>query len=205
MPSPSCAAALRRAAQTAKPPVATSLWRELALLLQGALRSPVEAQAAWREVLRHEPEDPQASEAVARLFEAVREAEDPRQKQLGRLQALEDAGAEASELIPALREVLRLTPDDRPAAVKLQGLLATTGGFEEAATLAASLARTAETHVERGEWQARLGALYAERLSRPEDAAALFLRLLGDGFSTAAVLSGLERLAAGGTHATGHR
>src|SRR5690606_29892363 len=199
---PQLAAALRRAAQAAPDHAATSLWRELALLLQGSLRSPVDAQAAWREVLRLDPEDAQAAEAVARLFEAVREADDPRQKQLGVLAQLEADGAEPQAIITALRELLRLAPDDRQAAAKLQGLLATTGGFEEAATQAEALARTAETQAERGEWQARLAALYAERLGREEEAAGLFLRLLADGFSTAAVVSGLERLAQAGVRAT---
>jgi len=71
---PQLAAALRRAAHAAKPPVATSIWRELALLLQGPLRSPVEAQAAWREVLGHEPEDPQAYSAPRRPRSSPRSA-----------------------------------------------------------------------------------------------------------------------------------
>jgi tetratricopeptide (TPR) repeat protein len=195
------AVALRRAALGARPDAAAALWRELAELLQGTLGAPVQAQAAWAELLRLRPEDAEARAAVERLQEAVRQAEDPRALAAGRVQALEAQGAEPAQLVQALREWLAVAPEERAALGKLQGLLATTGRFEEAAGLAAQLAQGAGTHLERGEWTARQAALLSERLGRGEEAAGLFLGLLAEGFSTSAVTGGLERLAAAGVRA----
>ncbi|MFP2913691.1 hypothetical protein ACLESD_53660, partial [Pyxidicoccus sp. 3LFB2] len=84
------------------------------------------------------------------------------------------------------------------AVQRLQSLCVALSKFDEAAALAGRLAGLAETQLERNEWMARQGKLYAERLGRQEDAADLFLGLLAENVSTGVVVGGLERLATAG-------
>ena len=73
-----------------------------------------------------------------------------------------------------------------------------TGRYSRLARVAARLGQLTETLSERQEWRGRLAQLYAERLSRKDEAVQLYLGLLGEGAANAAVVGGLERLASAG-------
>lgn len=190
--------ALRRAAQVAALDAQVPLWRTLGQLLQ-RLERPREAQEAWLEVQRRAPDDADAVAALASIGKLLaQEPQDPRSRLEAEARRLEASAADPAAAAEVYRRILELDPDSVPTLKKLGAAAANLGRWEEVATAAERLLALADSPAERQEWRARLAQLYAERLNRKEEAARLYLNLLGEGGRTAAVVSGLERLAAQG-------
>lgn len=196
----SLAIALRRCAQAAPEPAATTLWRSLATLLASPLSKALEAESAWQEVLKRAPEDPEALSAVAALKRAAAAA--PALDERSRLEAearrLEDSAADPAEAVAVYRKLLELSPDNVDTLKRLGAGLAALSRWEEVAEVAERLLALAGNLAERQEWRSRLAQLYAERLHREEEAARLYLGLLEEGVASAAVVGGLEQLASRG-------
>lgn len=190
--------ALRRSAQVAPPAAQGPLWRTLGQLLQ-RLERPAEAQEAWLEVQRRIPEDVDAATALLAIEKVLaEEPHDPRSRLEAEARRLEASAADPAAAADVYRKILELDPDSVPTLKKLGAAGANLGRWEEVATVAERLLALADSPAERQEWRARLAQLYAERLNRKDEAARLYLNLLGEGGDTAAVVSGLERLAAQG-------
>lgn len=189
---------LRRAAQVAPPQAQVPLWRALAQLLQ-RLERPAEAREALLEVKRRAPDDGDASAALAAIEKALaEEPQDPRSRLEAEARRLEASAADPAAAADVYRKILELDPDSVLTLKKLGAAATNLGRWEEVATVAERLLALADSPQERQEWRARLAQLYAERLNRKDEAARLYLDLLGEGVDSAAVVSGLERLAAQG-------
>ncbi|MFZ5444170.1 MAG: tetratricopeptide repeat protein [Myxococcota bacterium] len=192
------ALSLRRAAQVAPPEAQANLWRTLGRLLQ-SLGRPAEAQEAWLEVQKRQLDDPEASQALAAMRKALsEEPQDPRSKLEAEARRLEASAADPASAAAVYRKILELDPDSVPTLKKLGAAAANLGLWDEVAVVAERLLALADSPAERQEWRSRLAQLYSERLNRREDAAKLYLNLLDEGNSSAAVVGGLERLAAQG-------
>ncbi len=195
---PQLALALRRAAQVAPPEAQTQLWRSLGVLLQ-SLSRPAEAQEAWLEVQRRHPDDAEATQALAAMRKALaEEPQDPRSKLEAEARKLEASAADPASAAAVYRKILELDPDSVQTLKKLGAASANLGLWDEVAVVAERLLALADSPAERQEWRARLAQLYSERLNRREDAVKLYLNLLDEGNESAAVVGGLERLAAQG-------
>ncbi len=197
---PQLAQALKRSATLASnDQVSAELWRELAALLQGPLAKPVEALEAWHEVAKKSPNDISAEQAIQQLQKSLVEApQDPRQKLEAEARRLESTAADPVSAAEVYRKILELEPDSVPTLKKLGAAYTSLGQWENVAVVAERLMALAESGSDRAEWRSRLAQLYAERLNRRDEAAKLFLQLLAEGVENAAVIGGLERLAAGG-------
>ncbi len=190
---------LRRAAQVAPAQAQVPLWRTLGQVLQ-RLERPAEAQEAWLEVQRRVPEDGDAAAALVVLEKVLaEEPHDPRSRLEAEAKRLEASAADPAAAAEVYRKILELDPDSVLTLKKLGAAATNLGRWEEVATVAERLLALADSPGERQEWRARLAQLYAERLNRKDEAARLYLNLLGEGVDSAAVVSGLERLAAQGT------
>ncbi|HVE82183.1 MAG TPA: tetratricopeptide repeat protein, partial [Myxococcales bacterium] len=128
----------------------------------------------------------------------VFKGEDPKARLEAEARRLEGSAADPATATAIYRQILEIAPDDLPALKRLGATSAALGQWEEVARVAARLGELVETLSERQEWRGRLAQLYAERLSRKEEAADLYLQLLSEGASNAAVVGGLERLASAG-------
>ncbi|MCA2977219.1 MAG: tetratricopeptide repeat protein, partial [Myxococcaceae bacterium] len=196
------ALALRRAAQVARPEAQPGLWKALGTRLQALVR-PAEAQEAWLEVQRRQGDDAEAAAALAALRKLLTEdSEDPRSKLEAEARRLEASAADPGAAAAVYRKILELDPDSVPTLKKLGAAASNLGLWDEVATVAERLMALADSTAERQEWRARLAQLLAERLSRKDEAARLYLHLLDEGVATAAVVGGLERLASQGVRAT---
>ena len=195
---PQLALSLRRAAQVAPPEAQATLWRTLGTLLQ-SLDRPAEAQEAWLEVQKRQPDDAQATQALAAMRKALaEEPQDPRSKLEAEARKLEASAADPASAAAVYRKILELDPDSVQTLKKLGAAAANVGLWEEVAVVAERLLALADSPAERQEWRARLAQLYSERLNRREDAVKLYLNLLDEGNEAASVVGGLERLAAQG-------
>ncbi len=199
---PELAGSLRRAATIAPKASAVPLWKNLAQLLQTTLNQREEAAAAWKEVLTRAPSDADAKAALMTLSKAVAPAMPSASEARAALEAearkLEGSAADPQAAIALYRQILELNPADVPTLKRLGATCATLSQWDEVAKVAERLATLTEARTERQEWKARLAQLYAERLSRKEEAAELYLGLLREGVMNAGVTGGLERLAAQG-------
>ncbi|MBX7099937.1 MAG: tetratricopeptide repeat protein [Myxococcaceae bacterium] len=190
---------LRRGVQVARPQDAIRLWRALGQTLAGPLARPGDALEAWDEVLRRAPDDVEATQGVAAARKAlIQEPQDPRQKLEADARRLEASAADPAAAAEVYRKILELDPTSVPTLKKLGNACATLGKWEELAGVAQRLMAVADSPAERQEWCARLAQLYAERLDQRDEAARLFLNLLEQGATLAAVIGGLERLASQG-------
>jgi tetratricopeptide (TPR) repeat protein len=196
------ALALRRAAQVAPATAQTGLWKTLGQLLQ-SLDRPAEAQEAWLEVQKRHGDDAEAVAALAAIRKQLaEEPQDPRSKLEAEARKLEASAADPGAAAAVYRKILELDTDSVPTLKKLGAAAANLGQWEEVATVAERLMALADSAAERQEWRARLAQLFAERLSRKEEAARLYLNLLDEGSSNATVVGGLERLASQGVRPT---
>jgi tetratricopeptide (TPR) repeat protein len=197
---PQLAQSLKRAATLAADPlVSARLWGELAQLLQGPLGRPVDALEAWHEVARKSPNDLTAEQAIQAIQKSLVEApQDPRSKLEAEARRLESTAADPVSAAEVYRKILELEPDSVPTLKKLGAAYTSLGQWDNVAVVAERLMALAESGTDRAEWRSRLAQLYAERLNRREEAAKLFLQLLAEGAESAAVIGGLERLAAQG-------
>jgi tetratricopeptide (TPR) repeat protein len=192
------AVSLRRATQVAPTEAQPLIWRTLGELLQKLAR-PSEAQEAWLEVQKRLPDDPVSAAALVVVRKALAdEPKDPRSKLEAEAKRLEASAADPSAAATVYRQILELDPDSVPTLKKLGAAAANLGRWEEVAIVAERLMAVADTATERQEWRARLAQLCAERLNRKDEAARLYLNLLGEGVEAAGVVGGLERLAAQG-------
>ncbi len=186
--------ALQRAAHLAGEAAATRLWRQLAQLLASPLAAPEEAVAAWGEVLKSAPEDEEALVAVAALERSL-----PVAAQAGAGAAAGEppgqraANAPLDDLAQA-RAALAASPEDLTLLQKVGALAASSEDWALLAEVTQTLARVSEDAAAARAWKSRLAHLYAERLDRPEDAAALYLGLVEDGETGAELTQALERL-----------
>ncbi|MBI3185601.1 MAG: tetratricopeptide repeat protein [Myxococcales bacterium] len=195
------AVALHRAAQVAPPKAAALIYRNLASVLQNPLSRPAEAEAAWQEVLRLSPGDAAAQEALTALERtaAVDEGTDAQAAQLeAQAKKLEGTAADPAAAKKVYQRMLELRPDDVAALRHLGAACAALAQWDEVAQVAEKLLQLSESPSDRQEWRSRLAQLYAERLGRKEEAARLYLGLLEERITTAAVVGGLERLASQG-------
>lgn len=192
------AQALRRSAQVAPPEAQAQLWRHLGQVLQ-SLGRPAEAQEAWLEVQKRHVDDAEAAAALSAMRKALaEEPQDPRSKLEAEARKLEASAADPASAAAVYRKILELDPDSVQTLKKLGAASANLGLWEEVAVVAERLLALADSPAERQEWRARLAQLYAERLHRREEAVKLYLNLLDEGNSSAAVVGGLERLASQG-------
>ena len=192
------AQALRRSAQVAPPEAQAALWRTLGGLLQ-SLGRPAEAQEAWLEVQKRQPDDAAAAAALAAMRKALaEEPQDPRSKLEAEARRLEASAADPASAAAVYRRILDLDPDSVLTLKKLGAAAANLGLWDEVALVAERLLALADSPAERQEWRARLAQLYAERLNRREEAVRLYLNLLDEGNDSAGVVGGLERLASQG-------
>jgi tetratricopeptide (TPR) repeat protein len=192
------AVSLRRSVQVAPARAQPGLWSALGALMQ-QLGRPAEAQEAWLEVQRRAPNDAGAAAALALIRQAVAaEPQDPRSKLEAQARRLEASAADPAAAAEVYRKILELDPDSVVTLKKLGAAAANLGLWEEVATVAERLLALADSTSERQEWRARLAQLYAERLNQKDEAARLYLNLLGEGVETAPVVGGLERLASQG-------
>lgn len=197
---PQLAQALKRSATlAADAKVSAELWSELARLLQGPLAKPVDALEAWHEVARKSPNDLSAEQAIQVIQKSLVEApQDPRSKLEAEARRLETTAADPVSAAEVYRKILELEPDSVPTLKKLGAAYTSLGQWDNVALVAERLMALAESGADRAEWRSRLAQLYAERLNRRDEAAKLFLQLLQEGIEGAAVIGGLERLAAQG-------
>lgn len=199
---PELASSLRRAAQVAPAEAQLALWRSLGKLLQ-TLERPAEAQEAWLEVQKRVPDDAEANAALAAMRKALaEEPQDPRSKLEAEARKLEASAADPAASAAVYRKILELDPDSVATLKKLGSAAANLGKWDEVAVVAERLLALADSPTERQEWRARLAQLFAERLNRKEEAARLYLNLLDENVESAAVVGGLERLAAQGVRQT---
>lgn len=193
--APRFAVLLRRAAQLAPVGAQVQLWKDLGRLLQ-SLGRLIEAQEAWLEVQRRQPDDADAAKTLAELRAAVAaEPTDPRSRLEAEARRLEAAAADPAAAAEVYRKILELDGDSVATLKKLGAAATSLARWEEVASVAERLLALAGSVAERHEWRARLAQLYAERLNRREEAASLYLTLLGEGVEAANVVGGLERLA----------
>lgn len=190
---------LRRSVQVAQDVEVSTLWRALAQTLAGPLARPAEALEAWNEVLRRLPDDVEATQGVTAARKALTsEPQDPRQKLEAEARRLEASAVDPQALADVYRQILEIDPGSVATLRKLGQACATLGRWPEFASVAERLMAVADSTAERQEWCARLAQLQAERLGQREEAARLFLNLLEQGSTLAAVIGGLERLASQG-------
>ena len=174
------------------------MWRTLGKLLQ-SLGRPAEAQEAWLEVQKRQPDDAESTQALAAMRKALaEEPQDPRSKLEAEARKLEASAADPASAAAVYRKILELDADSVQTLKKLGAAAANLGLWEEVAVVAERLLALADSPAERQEWRARLAQLYAERLNRREEAVKLYLNLLDEGNDSAAVVGGLERLASQG-------
>jgi tetratricopeptide (TPR) repeat protein len=196
------ATALRRSAQVAAPGAQVTLWKTLGQLFQ-SLERPGDAQEAWLEVQKRQSEDREAISALNHIRKQLTEQpQDPRSKLEAEARRLEASAADPSAAVTVYRKILELDPESVSTLKKLGAASANLGHWDDVATVAERLMALADSAGERQEWRARLAQLFAERLNRRDEAAALYLNLLDEGFATATVVGGLERLASQGVRPT---
>ncbi|MGQ0507405.1 MAG: tetratricopeptide repeat protein [Myxococcaceae bacterium] len=194
---PELAEALRRTAGGAPGITGLPLWRNLAQVLQSSLNQPDEAGNAWREVLRRAPDDAEAKNALLGLTQP-KQAADPAEVLAQEERAAEIPTADPSASVAILRRILAKHPDDADTWKRLAQAHTSLSQWEEVARAAEQLAMLVKAPAERQEWKSKLAHLYAERLSRKDEAAELYLELLREGLFDGSVVGGLERLAAQG-------
>ncbi|HVE87816.1 MAG TPA: tetratricopeptide repeat protein, partial [Myxococcales bacterium] len=141
---------------------------------------------------------PQSDKAKTEIGVPVFRGEDPKAKLEAEARRLEGSAADPASAAAIYRQILEIAPDDISALKRLGAASAALAQWEEVARVAARLGEITETLSERQEWRARLGQLYAERLSRKDEAVDVYLVLLAEGAANAAVVGGLERLASAG-------
>ncbi len=181
------AASLRKAAAIApEPTAAAAVWRALAELLGAAPDRAAEAEAAWREVKRREPDGagppPPPAPPTLEELQAKLAALGPTPK--------------PTEALPLWRQLSAAQPEDPLIAKQLATALAPLELWDELAEVTARLTKIAPTPEERLDYSVRLARLYSEPLKKPEEAAAILLARAQAGELGAGVVEELERLAA---------
>ncbi|MFN0062609.1 MAG: gliding motility protein [Myxococcaceae bacterium] len=192
----------------------TPLLRVHAQWLAEVMGQPEEARTVWQKVLERHPGDTAAKKAIKSLQKALARSPapdgaapvpaDPAAATLGDLEALRaaaqklEATGDVAERASLLKRLLELAPQDVWALEQQSQLAALMGQWEDAARATEQLVTVASTEEGRREARERLAQLQGEKLDRKDEAVDTYLALASEGHASAAVLGGLERLAAAG-------
>jgi tetratricopeptide (TPR) repeat protein len=203
----------RAESNAAEPSEALDLRRRIALIATVRLGKPELAAAQWELVLAAVPDDAGALAALDRIYRTANRTADVRKLLLHKLEISEDAPAR----IALLEELAKLEEDelkdfdaaadhyraladlqsDNPEVwASLDRLALAAGRFDELASALewrVQLANEKQAKVELG---ARLGSVFAEKLSQPEKAQAVFAEVVELDPAHGASVAALEQLAA---------
>ncbi len=193
---------LRRALEAAAPAERAPLLRALAVAheRQGSLTA---ALAAAQELASAAPDEGDVKPLVERLVGAIAAAPpDARAELDAQAQQIEATASGAVRLAGLYQRMLALDPNDTAALERIAQLASLRNEWPQATDAARRLVAVSGTPEARSAWRLKLAQWLAEGLGEAEEAARIYLGLLEDGDTSAAVLGGLERLAASQVRAT---
>lgn len=176
-------------------PSAEALWMAAGRLFDSKLPRPQDAIRAFREALRENQGNAEATEALERLLrqqddpEALVEmlraqlagSEDPEQQRILRSKVGEVLAGRLGDLegaIECFEAVRAAAPDDPSALASLDDLYGRAERYEAQAQILDRRAQLADSDAERAELLCRRAKLFDERLSDPEKAVELYLEVL---------------------------
>jgi len=189
---------LRKVAQKADKKTAIVFWKALAQQLS-ALNKANESKEAWMEVQKIAPDDADFL-SVYKSFKSLPcdEPEDARLALLQQARDLEASAASSQALIEIYREILEMEPTNIEVLHKMVEANGKLECWDEAALYLEQLLALLPESKERNGWRIFFAQMHREKLGRKDEAAQIYLSLLGEGEEEADVISGLEQLAGEG-------
>jgi tetratricopeptide (TPR) repeat protein len=205
------AGVLEQVAESTRGMVRAKLLLHLGRTKDEKLDDATEAEAAYRRALEADPANPEALQALTGLFKKrgrVRELVITLEQRFEAAASLEEKKAtlieaaklydgelqDVDEAVAALKRLLDLEPDDKPAVAMISKILRREKRWGDLLSIFARARDLAPDEAGRVDWQLQMGVLQENELGDDEAAIDSYRAVLGSDDSNVVALAGLERL-----------